>query len=319
MMAGLDIIIVNWNAGEQLRRCLESVAAAARVGFELSRVVVVDNHSSDRSAEGLDDLALPLSVIRNARNRGFAAACNQGAAGSRADYLLFLNPDTALFVDSLSKPLAYMEDREHHEVGIVGIQLVDERGAVSHSCARFPTAARLLSKSLGVYRLSPRLFPSYQMTGWNHDQSRDVDYVSGAFFMVRRSVFEAVGGFDERFFVYFEETDFSRRMRARGWTSRFLAEARAVHRGGGVSEQVPAQRLFYAAASRMLYARKHFPAIEALVVAFVTLTLEPVTRIAAAAFSGSFERARENARGYCMLYRALPRIARGMSVYDERA
>ena len=316
-MAGLDIIIVNWNAGEQLRRCVESVAAAERTGFELMRVVVVDNGSTDRSAEGLGGRALPLTVIRNASNRGFAAACNEGAEGSRAEYVLFLNPDTVLFSDSLSKPIADMENPEHRTVGIVGIQLIDERGAVSHSCARFPTAGRILSKSLGLYRLAPRLFPSYQMADWDHGRSREVDYVSGAFFLVRRRVFVELGGFDERFFVYFEETDFSRRMRDRGWTSRFLAEAKAVHRGGGVSEQARAHRLFYAAASRMLYATKHFPALGALAVAGVTLTLEPVVRVGAALFSGSWEGVRENARGYAMLYRSLPRVARGRSAHGE--
>jgi N-acetylglucosaminyl-diphospho-decaprenol L-rhamnosyltransferase len=318
-MIGLDIIIVNWNAGDQLRRCVDSIAPCARTGFELRRVVVVDNASTDRSAEGLDGRALHVHVIRNPRNRGFAAACNQGAAGSTADYLLFLNPDTVLFANSLARPLAFLEAQDHHAVGIVGIQLIDERGVVSRTCARFPTAALLLSKGLGLYRLSPRLFPSYSVADWDHARSREVDYVSGAFFMVRRRVFEELGGFDERFFVYFEETDFSRRMRGRGWASWFLADARAVHQGGGVSEQAKPHRLCYAAASRMLYARKHFRPIEASLVACVTLTLEPVVRIAAAALSGSFERVAENVRGYGMLYRALPRIARGMSIYDERS
>ena len=136
----LDIIIVNWNAGHQLRDCLESIMAAKRDGFFLDRVVVVDNASTDSSLCLSGSLKVPLVLIRNTANRGFGAACNQGADGSRADYLLFLNPDTCLFTESLSKPVQFME---HHpggkHTGICGVQLVNDKGEVSRSCSRFPT------------------------------------------------------------------------------------------------------------------------------------------------------------------------------------
>jgi len=105
----LDIVIVNWNSGIQLRRCLESVTRANQHDLALRRVTVVDNASSDHSAEGLEDLPLPLAVIRNPTNRGFAAACNQAALSSPATYLLFLNPDTILETDSLAVPVAFLE------------------------------------------------------------------------------------------------------------------------------------------------------------------------------------------------------------------
>src|SRR5271156_1399355 len=102
MLPSLDIIIVNWNAGSQLQQCLDSIRTANFDGFELLRVVVVDNASSDGSADHLPPGNVPLSVIRNTTNRGFAAACNQGAMDSSASYLLFLNPDIVLASDSLS-------------------------------------------------------------------------------------------------------------------------------------------------------------------------------------------------------------------------
>ena len=98
---------MNWNAGHQLRECLESLITVQDCGLDVARVVVVDNASWDDSTRGLDDLALPLTVLHNAENRGFAAACNQGARGSTATYLLFLNPDTRLFENSLRVPLTY--------------------------------------------------------------------------------------------------------------------------------------------------------------------------------------------------------------------
>lgn len=316
-MPSLDVVIVNWNAGEQLRRCLESIAAARRDGFALARVAVVDNASADGSCEGLGNLSLPLAILRNDRNAGFAAACNRGAAGSAAEYLLFLNPDTRLYPGSLARPVAFMESPEGAATGIVGIRLVDERGETSRSCARFPTLATMLSKALGLRRLSPRLFPSYAMTEWDHAESRDVDYVTGAFFLVRRSLFAELGGFDERFFVYLEETDFARRARSLGRTCRYLADARAFHRGGGTSERANAERLFYAASSRLLYARKHFGAGAAFLYLAASAILEPAIRVAAAARPGG--RIREVARAYRLYWRSLPRLLEGRSVDEPPA
>ncbi|MGD1048892.1 MAG: glycosyltransferase family 2 protein [Candidatus Krumholzibacteriaceae bacterium] len=312
--AGLDVIIVNWNAGAQLRRCLDSLARTERDGFDLSRVVVVDNASRDGSAEGLDYPALPLSVIRNERNEGFAAACNRGASGSRADYILFLNPDTELFADSIAKPVAFMERSGNRRIGIAGIQLVDGSGAVSRSCARFPSLARCVSRALGLSRLSPRLFPSYIMNEWDHASNREVDHVSGAFFLVRRAPFEELGGFDERFFVYLEDLDFSYRMSLAGWKSAYVAGARAFHKGGGVSEQAKAERLFFSISSRVLYAIKHFSGVDAAALVLVTAVPEPVVRLCSSAAGGSLEGVVATARAYGMLYRALPRLVKGSRV-----
>jgi N-acetylglucosaminyl-diphospho-decaprenol L-rhamnosyltransferase len=108
MFASIDIIIVNWNSGLRLRQCLDSMQNGSRAGFDLTRVVVIDNASSYRSASHLDLCELPLEVIRNDVNRGFAAACNQGARLSTADYLLFLNPDVRL---RWPTPLARVSNR----------------------------------------------------------------------------------------------------------------------------------------------------------------------------------------------------------------
>src|SRR4030066_818788 len=128
MAISLDIIIVAWNAGHHARQCLESIVKVKQEGFNINRVVVVDNASSDGSVDGLEDLKLPLIIIRNKINHGFGIACNQGANGSKGNYLLFLNPDTRLYRNSLIKPLNFMEETNSQHIGIVGIQLVDENG-----------------------------------------------------------------------------------------------------------------------------------------------------------------------------------------------
>src|SRR5215213_4937288 len=194
--ASVHVVIVNWNSGAQLRECLESFAAASSNHVTLERITVVDNASSDGSCEGLDaPAALPLTVIRNTENRGFAAACNQGAASSNADYLLFLNPDTRLLPGSLELPVRYLQSPNHDGVGIVGIQLIDSDGHVARNTAHAPSAWSMVGNSLGLDRLLPSLFPPHFVSEWPHDETRPVDQVMGAFFVVRRSMFEALGGF----------------------------------------------------------------------------------------------------------------------------
>jgi len=123
----LSIIIVNWNSGEQLGECLESIVSAIVDGFTLDKVIVVDNASSDGSANNISDIKLPLQALYNKENLGFAAACNMGAKQTSSGCLLFLNPDTKLFQDSLSTPILFLEQQENERIGILGVQLVDER------------------------------------------------------------------------------------------------------------------------------------------------------------------------------------------------
>lgn len=313
----LDIIIINWNAGQQLRECLKSVAVARFYGFEISRVVVVDNASTDVSADNLDDIDLPLVVIRNAQNRGFGVACNQGSKGSEADYLLFLNPDTRLFDDSLIKPLVFMERPENQKIGIVGIQIVDEKGIVQRTCTRFPTPIRFFVKILGLDRLFPGLFRSHFMIEWDHRNSRFVDHVMGAFFFVRRTLFEHLGGFDERFFVYFEDLDFSLRAYKAGWKSAFLSEPKVYHKGGGISEQIKAKRLFYSLRSRILYGYKHFRWLSATSLMLLTLFVEPWTRLVWNIIRGKNEELKETFKAYFLLWKDIPKLLKRLNWNDK--
>ncbi len=300
MSCSLDIVIVNWNTKGQLRECLESIAAADIRGFELRRVVVVDNGSTDGSASDTGGIGLPLEVIQNGRNLGFAAACNQGARGSESDYLLFLNPDTRVYRDSLWKPVAFMQGPGSEKTGIAGIQLVDESGRAAVSCARFPTVSMYLSKMTGLSALFPRRFPSYMMTEWDYSASGTVEQVIGAFFLIRRRLFEELGRFDERFFVYFEEVDISYRAAMNGWKTQYLADVRAFHRGQGSSHQVQGLRLFYSLRSRILYGLKHFDGFEAFLLIVATLGIEPVPRIIISLIRRSSPL--ETIRGYMLLW-----------------
>jgi N-acetylglucosaminyl-diphospho-decaprenol L-rhamnosyltransferase len=275
----VDIMIVNWNAGDFLRRCLESIPPARTVEFELKRVVVVDNASSDGSLNTITRLDLPLTVIRNTENRGFSAACNQGASDSVADYLLFLNPDTCLYHDSLARPIRFMEDPGNAGVGICGIKLVDQVGEIATACARFPSLSIYVSQMFGLNRFFPRYFPRHFLLSEELMESREVDQVIGAFFLVRRDLFKRLEGFDERFFVYFEEVDLSLRAKQQGYASYYLSDAEALHVGRVSSRQISAMSLYYSLSSRLKYAMKHFRPWEARGLILLTFSVEFFTRM----------------------------------------
>ena len=279
MSASLDIILVNRNSGGYLRACLSSMTRTNRKGIILNRVCVVDDDSSDDSLEGIGRFNLPLDIRRNRVHRGYGASCNLGAANSRSDYLLFLNTDTSLSAESLLAPLLYMERPEHYDVAITGIQLLDESGGVSRSCARFPTIGRFFASIFGLNRLFPTRFLSHQMKEWDHLRTQEVDQVIGAFLVIRRSVFDRLDGYDERFFVYMEDLDLSMRVRALGLKSVFLSTTYAYHTGGGTSRRVKAESTFFLLRSRIQYGFKHFGLPSALLLMCGTVLIEPVSRV----------------------------------------
>ena len=297
----ISIITVNWNAGPQLAKLIESIEKYHH-GL-VSSVIVVDNASTDDSlcrVENLQGLCLKPRIVRNSENCGFGKACNMGARLAGGDYLLFLNPDAELYSETLPRALAYMQDPLNAKVGICGVQLLDEAGEVSRSCARFPSPLGLVLHAIGVDRIAPGL--GHFMAEWDHAQTRVVDQVIGAFFLVRRDLFDLLGGFDERFFVYFEEVDFAFRAQQAGWRSVYLADVTAFHAGGGTSNQVKARRLFYVLRSRLLYANKHFSVVGALVVTLATLLLEPLSRSVLATFRLSWTGLKETWAAYRLLY-----------------
>jgi GT2 family glycosyltransferase len=297
----LDVIIVNWNAGDQLDQCVNSVI---RHGQSLvGQVIVVDNGSTDGSDDGVANES-QVNLIRTGANLGFAKACNLGAAQANNEFLLFLNPDACLYPDSLPKALEFMQKQENERVGICGVQLVDEDGHVDRCCAYFPSPGSLIVHAIGIDRLIPGL--GHFMTDWDHATTRRVDQVIGAFFLVRRCVFEELHGFDESFFVYFEEVDFSCRAKQFGWQSVYLADVQAYHAGGGTSEQVKAKRLFYSLRSRILYAFKHFCLFGAVLVLIATLTAEPIARTVLAISRLSWSSLMEIWAAFGMIVRWLP-------------
>jgi GT2 family glycosyltransferase len=306
----LDVVVVNWNGGKLLHECIASLRAAAG-DAPFFHVVVVDNASTDGSADGLDAGAAPCMVIRNAENRGFAAACNQGAAIGNAPYVLLLNPDAAVTREDLERTLDFLDAPAQRAIGVCGVRLLDEHGGVARSCARFPSPGRTWAWMLGLDRVLPERFPPHFMTEWDHASSREVDQVMGAFFLVRRPLWEQLGGLDERFFVYYEEVDFCMRARAHGAATYFFAGASVSHVGCGTTDTIRATRLFYSVRSRILYGFKHFPAPAAWLHLGGALVVEPLARVALSLARRDTRGAREVVAGTRRVWRATPAALRG--------
>ena len=297
----LDVIIVNWNTGDDLRACLKSLANTNRSTLTVNRVVVVDNASTDGSVEHLDAGDLRLAVIRNHENRGFAAACNQGAAGSTSDYVLFLNPDTLLPREALEVPVQFLEGPANRDIGICGVQMVDHQGLPSTSCARFPTPAVIIGEATGLSRILPTVFKPQLIEPRKGETSRDVDQIIGAFFLVRGDLFRRLGGFDERFFMYSEEIDLSYRAAQQGLRSYLLADVTVAHAGGRSSDQVRAARLFYMLRSRTKYGFKHYTPAVARLLAALTMVVELPLRLMRGVVRFSPTECLETLRAYRLL------------------
>jgi N-acetylglucosaminyl-diphospho-decaprenol L-rhamnosyltransferase len=303
----LDIVIVNWNSKEQLFQCLKSLEEAHK-SLEIEAVIVIDNASEDASFDNIETLSIPLITVKNSYNVGFSSACNQGAKLGKANYILFLNPDTKVSAQSLLLPLEFMHTEGKKiptRIGICGVKLTDESGVTTPSCSRFPSSQRIFATMLGLRLIFPSKIKKELMTDWDHSTSEIVDQIKGAFFLVDRNLFDDLSGFDERFFVYYEEVDFSYRAKASGWDSYFLATTQIYHRGCGTTDSVKGKALFYFLRSRILYIYKHFTYAEGIIHTVGTLSIELIARVARSLFRGSWSEFLGTLQAYAYLYQWL--------------
>jgi len=273
----VEIVIVNWNSRSLLRECV--VALDRSTIAERLSVCIVDNASTDGSADGLGTERVRATLLRNSENRGFAAACNQGARIGQAPLIFFLNPDVRIEPDTVERAVNYLTEPCNSRVGILGIQLLDANGTVWRSCARAPTMTMLLLRTMFLDRLCPQLVFPHFLAEWDHRDTRPVDQVMGAALMIRRPLFEKLGGFDERFFVYYEDVDLCEAARKSGWNVTHFAGARAIHVGGGTTQAVRDRRLAYEIRSRLEYAAKHHGRTAAFLLGLFIVVLELPIRL----------------------------------------
>jgi N-acetylglucosaminyl-diphospho-decaprenol L-rhamnosyltransferase len=266
----IGIVIVNYNTRELLKRCLESVLSSERShGVPSLRVVVVDNDSSDGSAEMVATTFPEVALIHNRTNVGYPAANNQGLvslgfAGEHPSgaprYALLLNPDTEVPLDALGRVVAFAD--ADAEIGVLGPKLVRPDGSLDLACRRsFPTPELSAYRMLGLSRLFPhsRRFGRYNLTYLDADVTAEVDSVVGAFMLVRREALDQVGLLDEAFFMYGEDLDWAFRIKAAGWKVVYYPGVTVLHVKRASSRQSPRAQVEFWRSMEIFY-RKHYAA-----------------------------------------------------------
>jgi len=247
--------VVSYNTRELLRACLASVRDAGA-----AEIVVVDNGSRDGSVEMVRAEFPEARLVLDPSNRGYGAAANLAFRRSTAEHLLLLNSDTTVSPGACRALAAYLD--AHPRVGLAGPLLRNPDGTLQRSCFPFPSprTAFLGESGLGYgIRFVPGLRARHPRT-WAHDRPRPMPWVLGAALGIRRAAFDAVGGFDERFFMYFEEVDLCRRLAGAGWEVHFAPVTEVTHLGGASTSQARAEMIVRYYESMARFYRFHRPA-----------------------------------------------------------
>jgi len=253
----LSIVIVSYKVRERLRACLESLRQADPEGPRFE-VIVVDNASGDGTCETLAPAFPEVVFLPMDRNLGFSIGCNRGASRSSGRSILFLNPDTIVFPDTLREVFQFTVD--HPGAGIVGCRILDGEGRLQLACRRsIPTLGVALSRLSGLSLLFPksRVFGKYNLTYLDPEVSSPVEAVSGSFLLITREAFDAVGGFDEDYFLYAEDLDLCLKVARSGREIWYCGQASIVHHKGQSAATRPwgARMDFYRA--MVIFARKN--------------------------------------------------------------
>jgi len=253
----LSIVIVNYNVEHFLEQCLTSVRRATK-GIE-AEVFVVDNNSVDGSLRMLAKKFPEAKLIANRKNVGFSVANNQAIKVSLGEYVLLLNPDTVVEDDTLQKVISFMD--AHPDAGGLGVKMLDGKGKFLPESKRgLPTPLTAFYKIFGFSKVFPKSkrFSRYHLGFLDKDKSHEVDVLSGAFMLMRRSVLDETGLLDEDFFMYGEDIDLSYRITQAGYKNYYFADTRIIHYKGESTKKSSVNYVFVFYNAMIIFARKHF-------------------------------------------------------------
>jgi GT2 family glycosyltransferase len=295
----VSIVVVNYNAGKLLYDTVISIYNSQQnIPYE---IIVVDNNSNDNSLNKISE-SDNLILKKLNKNIGFGAACNYGALISKFPYILFLNPDTKFYKVNLEKIIEiYNSDKS---IGVVGVKNLDENFRVRKSCAFFPKKSHYLNRIFGLSRINGFNFPGRFME-IDYLKSQFVDQVIGAFFFVSKNNFKNAKMFDERFFVYYEELDFSfnlfKKFKLKNF---FFSEMEIIHIGEGTTKSIKEKRLFYSWSSRIKFFKKNNSYIDYISIIIITLIIEPLIRILKSLITLNFTSILEILKAYYKLLKS---------------
>ena len=255
----LSILIVNWNTRELLRACLDSISAhPPSMEFE---VIVVDNASTDGSAEMVRTSFPQVRLVASPTNTGYARGNNLAFAEARGDQLLTLNPDTEFTDDSLDRALAAL-DRDP-KVGVLGVKQIGVDGRIQSSIRGFPTLRGIVGDLTGLGRRLGGRWDSYRLSRFDYDREQEAPQPMGTFLLFRREALEQLqsGGtlspYDEGFPIFFNEVDLLYRLHCKGWKCLYVPSASILHHGGESTKQVRKSMIWESHKSLLRYLSKH--------------------------------------------------------------
>ncbi len=254
-MKEISIVIVSWNALEFLRGCLLSVRESG--GSAIREVIVVDNASSDGSADMVAKEFPEVILVRSHENLGFARANNLGLARASGRWLALVNSDVIIHPGCFERLVNALE--KDGRVALVGPKVFGADGGLQRTCRRLPTLWNTLCRTLALDSAFRHwsLFSGREMRHWSQKEQSEVEVLSGCFWVARRQAVEEVGGLDARFFFYAEDVDWCKRLRAAGWRVLFVPEATATHFGGGSSANAPLRYSVEMLRANLAYWKKH--------------------------------------------------------------
>lgn len=253
----LSVIIVNYNVKYFLEQCLFSVFKAGKnIAME---VIVVDNNSTDGSAQYIQSIFTKVRYHISKENLGFSKACNYGLQLSLGSHILFLNPDTILPEDSLERCIDFLDSKTN--AGALGVRMLDGSGNFLKESKRGnPTLLNSFFKLSGLASLFPSssFFSGYYMANINEHQTNTVKVLSGAFMMVHKKTLETTGSFDEQFFMYGEDIDLSYRIQNAGYNNYYFPEVSIIHFKGESTQKGSYQYIHTFYNAMRIFVRKHY-------------------------------------------------------------
>jgi len=263
----VSTIIVTCNSGRYLSDCLTSLAAATDdMDHEL---IVSDNHSTDNSLKIVNDVFPSAVIIRNSQNFGFGKACNVGARNASGEFLLFLNPDMVVDRDAIGSLRKAIQSEA--KAGLVSGRLRFPNGSFQPTCRNLPTIGNLVFSRGSILTKATARDGANKYTLGDFPEVTEVPAVAGSMLMVRLSLFRQLGGFDERYFMYMEDTDLSRRATEAGYVNLFVPTAGAIHHWGKGSTTSKIKRKWRHHTSVLKYFFKYHPGIVSWIVMPVLL------------------------------------------------
>lgn len=254
-MVDISVIIVSWNAKHFLDACLHSLYST-EIDYTLE-TIVVDNASTDGAPDLVEEKYQRVKVIRNKTNLGFAKANNIGLAESKGEYVCLINSDVVILGDCIKSMLAHM--MLNAEIGILGPKILNSDYSLQLTCRKFPSLWDSFCRALALDKIFGRyeIFGRHLMSSWAHNETREVDYISGCFMMARRVAVEMVGFLDDKFYFYAEDRDWCKRFWLAGWKVVYFPDALAIHHLYGSSGKDPVKFYIQEVKAGLQYYDKH--------------------------------------------------------------